>query len=180
MFRTKPLRMHDYKEVKNIFYDTFDLHDDPDFFRAWRNRNQRSSMGLFYRGTLIGFGLVAGTKLWFLAIARTFRGGSATIKIGGQTLRGGTGSILLNAILRTLPSCYLTPINDPRLIAWYERHGFRISQAIRPHRRWRVPLKEPWSYKPHERWALSQPRHVMSFHRYATRSRGLDLAKYFS
>ena len=163
MFRCKPLRLHNYKEVKSIFYDTFDLHDDPDFFYAWRNRNQRSSMGLFYRGTLIGFGLVSGNKLYFLAIAASFRG-------------NGTGSILLNAILRTMPSCYLTPINDPRLIAWYERHGFRISQQLRPHPRWRVPLKEPWTYKPHERWALSQPRHIMSFHRYATRAR----AKYFS
>ncbi len=162
-YNVRPLKLHHYKEVKSIFYDTFDLHDEVDFFAAWRNRNQRSSMGLFYRGTLIGFGLVAGSKLWFLAIAQTFRG-------------NGTGSLLLNAILRTMTSCYLTPINDPRLIAWYERHGFRISQLLRPHPRWRVPIKEPWNYKPHERWALSQPRHVMSFHRYATRLR----AKYFS
>ncbi len=162
-YNVKPLKLHHYKEVKSIFYDTFDLHYDPDFFAAWRNRNQRSSMGLFYRGTLIGFGLVAGSKLYFLAIARTFRG-------------NGTGSLLLNAILRTMTSCHLTPINDPRLIAWYERHGFRISQELRSERRWCVPLKEPWAYKPHERWALSQPRHVMSFHRYNTRLR----AKYFS
>jgi GNAT superfamily N-acetyltransferase len=156
-YSVKHLRMHNYREVKNIFYDTFDLHDDVDFFAAWRNRNQRSSMGLFYRGTLIGFGLVAGKRLWFLAIVKQFRG-------------NGIGSFLLNSILKTMNSCYLTPVNDPKIINWYERHGFRISQILRPASRWRVPVKEPSKYKPHERWALSQPRHIMAFHRYATRS----------
>ena len=156
-YSIKLLKLHNFKEVKGIYYDTFDLHDDADFFSAWRHRNQRSSMGLFYRGTLIGFGLVRGQKLWFLAIAKEFRG-------------NGTGSILLNAILKTMQSCYLTPVNDPRIIAWYERHGFRISQKL-PAKRWKVPVKEPWAYKPHERWALSQPRHLMAFHRYNTRKK---------
>ncbi len=164
-FSIKQLKLHNFKEVKSIFYDTFDLHDDPEFFAAWRNRNQRSSMGLFYRGTLIGFGLVCKYKLCFLAIACEFRG-------------GGSGSILLNAILSTLPCCHLTPINDSRIISWYERHGFRISRRIDPHNRFKVPLKEPYKYKPHERWALSQPRHIMSWHRYALRNR--LRAKYFS
>ncbi len=157
-YSVKLLKSHNFKEIKSIYYDTFDLHDDAEFFSAWRNRNQRSSMGLFYRGTLIGFGLVKGLKLWFLAIAREFRG-------------NGTGSILLKAILNTMPSCYLTPVNDARLIAWYERHGFRISKLYQPSNRWKVPVKEPSKYKPHERWALSQPRHLMVFHRYYTRNR---------
>ncbi len=157
-FSVKTLKLHHFKEVKNIFYDTFDLHDDPDFFAAWRNRNQRSSMGLFYRGTLIGFGLVCNTKLYFLAIARQFRG-------------GGSGSMLLHAILSTMKCCHLTPVNDLRIISWYERHGFRISRSLRPDKRWHVPLKEPSKYKPHERWAISQPRHIMSWHSYGLRSK---------
>lgn len=153
IFRTRLLRMHNYKEVKNIYYDTFDLHDDADFFAAWRNRDQQSSMGLFYRGTLIGFGIVTReNRLWFLAVARPFRG-------------SGAGSILLNAILKTRDACHLTPVNDQRVINWYERHGFRISEHLPANPRFRVPLKEPWAYKPSERWALSQPRHMMRWNR---------------
>lgn len=101
--------------MKNIFYDTFDLCDDADFFRAWRHRNRQSSMGLYYNSTLIGFGLVVKTRLWFLAVSARFRG-------------GGTGTRLLGAILNTMTTCQLTPVNDARIIAWYERHGFRITQ----------------------------------------------------
>lgn len=158
MFRTRLLRMHNYREVKSIYFDTFDLHDDADFFAAWRNRDQQSSMGLFYRGTLIGFGIVTrDNRLWFLAVARQFRG-------------DGAGSILLNAILKTMDSCHLTPVNDSKIIAWYQRHGFRISGLLPTNPRFRVPLKEPWAYKPSERWALSQPRHIMAFHRHNIRS----------
>lgn len=114
-YAIQPLKMEDFKEIKNIFYDTFDLCDDADFFRAWKHRNRQSSMGLYYNSTLIGFGLVVETRLWFLAVSAPFRG-------------GGTGTKLLMAILNTMPSCHLTPVNDPRIIAWYERHGFRITQ----------------------------------------------------
>lgn len=114
-YAIKPLAMEDFKEIKNIFYDTFDLCDDADFFRAWKHRNRQSSMGLYYNSTLIGFGLVVETRLWFLAVSARFRG-------------GGTGTRLLMAILDTMTSCQLTPVNDQRIIAWYERHGFRITQ----------------------------------------------------
>lgn len=114
-YKIKPLKMEDFKEIKNIFYDTFDLCDDADFFRAWKHRNRQSSMGLYYNSTLIGFGLVVETRLWFLAVSARFRG-------------GGTGTRLLMAILDTMTTCQLTPVNDQRIIAWYERHGFRITQ----------------------------------------------------
>jgi len=113
------LGQRDDAAVKALFYEVFVPFDYADFAYALsaKSRNHRSSMGLFYKATLIGFGLVCGApakaKLWFLAVHPVHRG-------------GGTGTRLLSAILDTLETCYMTPVNDDRIIAWYERMGFRI------------------------------------------------------
>lgn len=111
-FLTTPLEDDDLVAVKVIYCATFARHNDADFSESWRHRNRQSSMGLFYKATLIGFGLIDGTdRLAFLAVDSAYRG-------------SGTGSQLLEALLATLDYCYLVPINNLKVIDWYYRHGF--------------------------------------------------------
>lgn len=110
-FTTKLLGDSDEISVRALYVTNFARHNDADFEGALRNRNRQSSMGLFYKATLIGFGLVEGRRLAFLAVASTFRG-------------SGAGSLLLEATLATMEYCYLIPVNDLKVIKWYERHGF--------------------------------------------------------
>jgi ribosomal protein S18 acetylase RimI-like enzyme len=107
--------------------------DDNDFISSWLSRSHQSSLALLDRTRLkdnqvIGFGIVCPfkdeklewlrEKLWFLAIDPTARG-------------GGAGSILLDAIIASLRSkgegCLcLAPVNEDRIIQWYEKKGFQI------------------------------------------------------
>lgn len=128
---TRTLRVTDYKDVCQIYLATFPSMDDDDYSAAWLNRCEESSTVLFKRDIynttdkLIGFGLVtqsppliataAEKKLWFLAVAEDHRS-------------GGSGSFLLKAIIATSPSLCLAPVNDEKIIAWYQKNGFEIVQ----------------------------------------------------
>ncbi len=122
---TRPLIKQDYKDICRIFLATFPSIDDDDFCAAWLNRCEESSTVLFARDKdkdkLIGFGLVcpstsvASKKLWFLAVDAAHRS-------------GGSGSILLKTIMATSPSLCLAPVNDEKIIAWYQKNGFEIVQ----------------------------------------------------
>lgn len=107
----KLLEDGDEPAIRHIYASNFAPHNDADFQAAWANRNRQSSMGLFYKATLIGFGLVEGCKLAFLAVDRDYQG-------------SGAGAHLLAAILETLTYCYLVPVNNIRVINWYQRAGF--------------------------------------------------------
>ncbi len=122
---TRPVDPADYKEISRIYCATFPEMDDKDFATAWFDRCPQSSIALFQGKTekLIGFGLVtdstcaiaAEKKLWFLAVDASFRS-------------GGSGSYLLKAIMATTPSLCLAPVNDEKIIAWYQKNGFEIVQ----------------------------------------------------
>jgi ribosomal protein S18 acetylase RimI-like enzyme len=123
------MRTEDYKEVCQIYLATFPSIDDDDYSAAWLNRCETSSTVLIKRfgheAKIIGFGLVTQTpiaiaktaekKLWFLAVDAPHRS-------------GGSGSTLLKAILATSPSLCLAPVNDEKIIAWYQKNGFEIVQ----------------------------------------------------
>jgi ribosomal protein S18 acetylase RimI-like enzyme len=110
-FATKLLENSNEPAVRSIYAANFARHNDADFEGAWHRRNRQSSMGLFYKATLIGFGIVEGPRLAFLAVAAAYRG-------------SGAGSLLLEAVLATMDYCYLVPVNDIKVINWYLRHGF--------------------------------------------------------
>jgi ribosomal protein S18 acetylase RimI-like enzyme len=125
---TRPLLKQDFKDISRIYIATFPSMDDDDFCAAWLNRCEVSSTVLFARDKdkdkdkLIGFGLVtsytgnaADKKLWFLAVDAAHRS-------------GGSGSFLLKAIMVTSPSLCLAPVNDEKIIAWYQKNGFEIVQ----------------------------------------------------
>jgi ribosomal protein S18 acetylase RimI-like enzyme len=110
---TKPLEDNNLDQVKVIYHATFTAENDADFYASWQHRNRRCSLGLYYKSTLIGFGIVCEDgRLAFLATAPEHRG-------------SGAGTQLLQGILATLDYCYLVPVASLKVVAWYERHGFR-------------------------------------------------------
>ncbi len=114
-FSTAQLEDSVFAQVKVIYHATFAKHNDADFTESWHHRNRQSSMGLFYKATLIGFGITVceqtTNRLAFLAVDAAYRGSVA-------------GSQLLDALLATLGHCYLVPVNNLKVIDWYYRHGF--------------------------------------------------------
>lgn len=117
-YDTKLLENGDEAAVRSIYAASFAPHNDADFESAWRDRKRQSSMGLFYKATLIGFGIVEDCKLAFLSIDRDHQG-------------AGAGSKLLAAILDTLTYCYLVPVNNIKVINWYQFIGFVIRLVSR-------------------------------------------------
>jgi len=113
----RPLRSSDFKAVLELFSKTFPEMDAPDFHRAWQAKNDHSSMGLFDKAILIGFGLVSGNRLWFIAIDRAFQS-------------YGYGTMLLRSIMKTMDEVYLAPDNNPKIVDWYKRQGFAIIQTL--------------------------------------------------
>jgi ribosomal protein S18 acetylase RimI-like enzyme len=107
----------DYNAVFSLFRKIFPPSDTCDFQNAWKAKNKQSSMGLFDRSTLIGFGLVCENRLWFIAIDSKYQ-------------KYGYGSFLLRSIMSTMDSLCLTPVNEVKVIEWYKRHGFRITETM--------------------------------------------------
>lgn len=136
-FTTKQIEPSDYKIISHIYMATFPCMDDTDFMSSWLSRSHQSSLALLDRTRLkdnqvIGFGIVCPyedaelpmvrEKLWFLAIDPEVRG-------------GGAGSVLLDAIIATTRSkgegrLCLAPVNEDRIIHWYEKKGFQIVRRL--------------------------------------------------
>jgi ribosomal protein S18 acetylase RimI-like enzyme len=138
-FAVRELCAADYTDVWQIYMKTFPCMDDNDFINSWLTRTDQFSLALLDRtrlrekSQLIGFGIVSSynnsdfpnirEKLWFLAVDSSVRG-------------GGAGSFLLDAIIETnLKSNYegslcLAPVNEERIIQWYEKKGFQIIQRL--------------------------------------------------
>lgn len=108
----KPLQALDYVPVKRLFQKTFSVSEDKNFVAAWRYRDKDASFGLWDRGALLGAAVVRGTCLEYIFLDPICRG-------------GGLGTTLLKAVLERIPAIHLTPVNDPRVIRWYESQGFR-------------------------------------------------------
>ena len=108
----RPLQALDYVPVKRLFQATFSVSEDKNFVAAWRYRDKEASFGLWDRDALLGATIVRGTCLEYIFLDSACRG-------------GGLGTTLLKAVLERIPAIHLTPVNDPRVIRWYESLGFR-------------------------------------------------------
>ena len=138
-FAVRELSSTDYTDVCGIYMKTFPCVDDADFIDSWLTRTHQFSLALLDRtrlrekSQLIGFGIVSpynhndfpniSEKLWFLAVDSSVRG-------------GGAGSFLLDAIIEAtlqhkgLNGLCLAPVNEDRIIHWYEKKGFQIIQRL--------------------------------------------------
>jgi hypothetical protein len=113
-----PLTQSDYKDVCEIFKDSFDTEKIPlkNFLAIWEQREEETCGWFDSYGKLLGFAIIvnhSGKKyLEFLGVYESER-------------NRGIGSCLLKYILalESIPSIYLWPISE-RLKTWYIRNGF--------------------------------------------------------
>ncbi len=110
----KPLKQTDYRAVKHLFHEAFDLSEDKYLNSAWKKRNEAASLGYWDRGCLIGAAIVRDLTLEYICVGAAARG-------------SGIGTQLLQAVIQKTPALHLTPVNDPRVIRWYESQGFVLS-----------------------------------------------------
>lgn len=111
----RPLKQTDYAVTKQLFNEVFVSSEIPHFIEAWASRTPNASLGYFVHGALVGAAIVSARKLHYIFIHDAHRG-------------GGTGSQLLHAVLSICPNLYLTPVNNPYVLHWYQKHGFRLSK----------------------------------------------------
>jgi GNAT superfamily N-acetyltransferase len=115
MYEFIPLKQTDYAAVKQLFQEVFDRKEDKYLAPAWKDRREDASLGLWRDGALLAAAVVRGHCLEYIFVSDVCRG-------------GGVGTALLQTILATVPALHLTPVNDPRVIRWYESQGFRLSR----------------------------------------------------
>jgi GNAT superfamily N-acetyltransferase len=111
----RPLKATDYRAVRQLFNTAFDMSEDKNLNPAWKYRNEAASLGIWEGGdTLVAAAIVRKTFLEFIFVDETRRG-------------SGYGTQLLQAVLDVSPALHLTPVNDERVIRWYESQGFHLS-----------------------------------------------------
>lgn len=108
------LKQTDYAAVKQLFQEAFDLNEDKFLAPAWKERREDASLGLWREGALLAAAVVRGHCLEYIFVSDACRG-------------SGIGTQLLQAVLAISPALHLTPVNDPRVIRWYESQGFCLS-----------------------------------------------------
>lgn len=110
----RPLSQTDYAAAKRIFHVAFDQGEDPYLVEAWRNRSS-TSRGAWVSGMLVGVALVVGSMLRYIYIDQEYRG-------------SGIGTQLLQSVMDENPNLHLIPVDEPEIIGWYEKHGFKLSR----------------------------------------------------
>lgn len=116
----RALQSSDYRAVKALFIDVFQMSEDDAFVRAWKRREPDMSWAYVVQGSVIGAAIVVvhkqGPKLEYLFVSEAFQ-------------HQGIGTALLDAAVERVFQDYdclaLVPAvdNDP-LVSWYQRNGF--------------------------------------------------------
>ena len=122
------LRAQDYKSVRDIFCDAFRASKLPtsDLGISWRNK--ANSYGIFsHAGDLLGFAITSFHKrsgksryIDYFAIHSAYRGQ----QLGNRLL-----DFLRRNSCRERKSLHLWPLDSPKLIEWYKKHGFYHSHG---------------------------------------------------
>jgi ribosomal protein S18 acetylase RimI-like enzyme len=127
----QPLKQSDFSAVKRLFHEAFDPSEDKHLHPVWKGRREDASLGVWQGGYLMGAALVRGTMLEYICVSTAARG-------------SGIGTQLLQAVMALSPALHLTPVNDPRVIRWYESQGFCLS-SIRGDRK--VYARHPYNLR---------------------------------
>jgi ribosomal protein S18 acetylase RimI-like enzyme len=105
------LKRAEYPQVKALYTRSFDRSEDTNFEDAWSSRSKETSIGLWREDTLMAAAIVRGSFLEYIVVNESCRG-------------SGIGTHLLQELVNRIPALHLTPVNDPRVIRWYESQGF--------------------------------------------------------
>ena len=125
----RELKESDAAATQEIYRLTFCNENDDDFYESWSARYRRFSLGLFYRATLIGFGIVCKDgRLAYLAMKPEARGSGAGTQLLEEIIRRWHLNRPQRRWMHTFKSMYLIPVNRPKVIAWYARHGFQVQE----------------------------------------------------
>jgi ribosomal protein S18 acetylase RimI-like enzyme len=124
-FQFQSLKDSDYKLARKIFYKVFPK-DETGFEDAWNDRIPIMSKGIYDdSNTLLGYTLCSvdgwkhtSIKIEYIVVDPKYQ----RMRLGTRLLEH---SLALCAKLRT--NLMLIPVNKDHLIAWYMKHGFRIS-----------------------------------------------------
>jgi len=119
-FRFTPLRWNHYAACRDVFEDVFDISEHASFRKEWRRRCEKRSVVALYHGIVVGFALVDNAhKIQYISIRPEFQ----NAKLGSQ---------LLARVLRACAddrSIWLVTADDTRLVKWYGRYRFQITQT---------------------------------------------------
>jgi ribosomal protein S18 acetylase RimI-like enzyme len=123
----RPLEGSDFDALVELFKVVFPIKYKNEFLDAWLARAPAHSFGVF------GEGLDASGGQQLLAFLVSTQKGDGLLQIeflGVSPLcqKGGFGTVLLGKVLefcrKTNSRATLVPVNDPRIISWYKKHGF--------------------------------------------------------
>jgi GNAT superfamily N-acetyltransferase len=111
----------DFDAIWDIFKKVFPAKYGEEFTDAWMARNRNLSYGTFGAdGSLHGF--LVTTQIESHTQKIEFLG------VNPSCQKGGIGTELLQKVLdyclQTSSRATLIPVNDPRIIHWYKKHGF--------------------------------------------------------
>ena len=114
-----PLRWNHYAQCRALFEDVFDGSEMSWFVAAWRKRSDHSRVAL-HQDIVVGFALIdTASTLHYVCVHPDFQ-------------NSGLGTRLLTAVLELedARSTWLSTAGDDRLVTWYTRHGFNITERV--------------------------------------------------
>jgi len=111
----RPLGQLDYSIVRDLFRKTFHSSEDAFFMNIWKGRDTIASVGEWIHGVFVGAAIVKQKKIEYIFVSEYHQG-------------CGIGSRLLNRICTIHPTLRVNPVDDPKVLRWYERHGFRLTR----------------------------------------------------
>lgn len=119
-FQYVPLRWNHYIGCRNIFEEAFALSERATFPMQWRTRCEKRSVVALYRDVVVGFALVdTQYTIQYIGVHPEFQNAHL-------------GSQLLAYVVQACAddrSIWLVTADDTRLLQWYERHGFRVTNT---------------------------------------------------
>jgi GNAT superfamily N-acetyltransferase len=110
----RPLHDNDCRQVRELFQRIFDRSEYKYYANIWEERTTELCLSIWNKKELHAAALVRNHKLEYIFVHESYRS-------------SGIGTKLLRAILQKCPSLYLVPVNDERIIRWYESMGFSLS-----------------------------------------------------
>jgi len=117
-----PLTRRDYVAARAVFRCAFAYSEWSRLFLAWKNRSENGCYAAWCRGALIGFSLVSRDNIIkYIAVDPEYQG----FKVGSSLLTLALGSLTDARTIR------LTTAGDERLLTWYGRFGFCVTETIR-------------------------------------------------
>jgi ribosomal protein S18 acetylase RimI-like enzyme len=122
------LRLEDFPAVKEIFQNTFPKTYEREFQLSWISRATAFSFGAFEGKSLVGFVISSYQAELENSYHIHFLG------IHPSVQKGGFGTTLLHNVIQAASekkkSVSLIPLENERLIRWYEKQGFSFTGKV--------------------------------------------------